>query len=160
MTGAAHGGPGSGAPPADGRGEAAVAGVALAVRAWAALDLVVTGCLAAPPAGRALFRGLDRVDRLLGGTGMPAGISELAWLFVEIAGVLGVLWALVRLARPTRVLGCADAIARGWVGWLIVRLVSLRAVPLVFAGFVLTEWGGAASQAWALRPRRRRRDAG
>jgi hypothetical protein len=111
------------------------------VRAWAGFDLLVTGALALPPVARPLLGLLAA----LGGASAPA-LPELGWLFVHVAGALGVLWAVVRLARPTRFLGLADAVARLWVGGLIARFVLAGGVPAVYLAFVASEWLGAAAQ--------------
>lgn len=124
----------------------------LVVRACALLDLAVTGCLAVPPLARGLFAALDPVERALGGAGMPE-LPPVAWLFVSITGALGVLWAAVRLVRPTRWLGWADAAGRAWVGLLLLHGVVTGAAPRAFLLFVVTEWGGALAQAAALRRR-------
>jgi hypothetical protein len=118
--------------------------VALVVRACAALDLVVTACLAVPPLARALLMGIapDLPD--------PGGF---AWLFVHVTGVLGVLWAGARLARPTPLLGWADAAGRAWVGALILWAVVSGDAPRAFLLFVATEWGGSLAQAAVLRKR-------
>lgn len=123
------------------------------VRACAGFDLLVTGCLAAPPAARALFAALDPFDRALGGSGLPVELPALGWLFVHLTGALGVLWALVRLRRPTRFLGWADALGRAWVGLLILRFALAGGAPRVFLLFVATEWAGALAQLACLRRR-------
>lgn len=128
------------------------------IRFWASIDLVVTTGLAIPPLGRALFAALDPIDRALGGAGMPLELPAFAWLFVHVAGALGVMWALVRLARPVPSLGWADAIGRAWVGFLILRFVLAGGVPRVLLLFVLTEWGGAGAQIVALLRERRGHD--
>jgi hypothetical protein len=120
---------------------------ALVIRACAALDLVVTGCLAVPPLARALLAALA--------PGMPDP-GGFAWLFVHLSGVLGVLWAAVRLAGPTAGLGWADAAGRAWVGARIGWAVAAGDVPRVFLLFVATEWGGTLAQASALSRARRR----
>lgn len=117
---------------------------ALVVRAFAALDLAVTGALAVPPLARALFATLAPAMPDPGG---------FAWLFVHVTGVLGVLWAAVRLARPTRLLAWADAAGRAWVGALILWAVVTGDAPRVFLLFVATEWGGTLAQAAVLRRR-------
>lgn len=136
--------------PSSSPGSRGPAGV---IRFWAAVDLVVTACLAVPPLAQALFAALDPIDRALGGAGMPAPLPGFAWLFVHVTGVLGVLWATVRLARPTRALGWADAAGRAWVGALILWAVVTGDAPRAFALFVATEWGGALAQAAVLRRR-------
>lgn len=130
------------------------------IRFWAWVDLVVTTALAIPPLARSLFSALDPIDRALGGDGMPLDLPGFAWLFVHVTGTLGVLWALVRLARPVRSLGWADAIGRTWVGFLILRFLLAGGVPRVLLVFVLTEWGGAAAQIVALLRERRDDDRG
>jgi len=117
---------------------------ALVVRGCAAFDLAVTGCLAVPPLARGLFATLAPAMPDPGG---------FAWLFVHLTGVLGVLWAVVRLARPTRWLGWADAAGRAWVGALILWSVVAGDVPRVLLLFVATEWGGTLAQVAALRRR-------
>jgi hypothetical protein len=125
------------------RGGSGLSGrAALVVRACAAFDLGVTGCLAVPPLARALFAVLAP------GMADPGGF---AWLFVSLTGVLGVLWAGVRLARPTRALAWADAAGRAWVGALILWAVAAGDAPRVLLLFVATEWGGTVAQAAALR---------
>jgi hypothetical protein len=129
-------------------GEATTGGLparaALVVRACAVLDLVVTGCLAVPPLARGLLAALAP------GMADPGGF---AWLFVHVTGVLGVLWAAVRLARPTRWLGGADAAGRAWVGGLLLSAIVAGDAPRVFLLFVATEWGGTLAQAAVLRRR-------
>jgi len=131
-------------------------GAALVVRACAALDLALTGPLAVPPLARSFFATFDSIDRALGGAGLPADPGGFAWLFVHVTGVLGVLWAAVRLARPTRLLGWADAAGRAWVGALFLWAVVAGDAPRVFLLLVATEWGGALAQAAVLRKRAQR----
>jgi hypothetical protein len=130
------------------------------IRFWASLDLVVTTALAIPPLARSLFSALDPIDRALGGAGMPLDLPGFAWLFLHVTGTLGVLWASVRLARPVRSLGWADAIGRAWVGFLILRFVLAGGVPRALLLFVITEWGGAAAQLVALLRERSSGDPG
>jgi hypothetical protein len=124
--------------------------LARAIRFWAAVDLVVTSALAVPPLGRARVAALDQIERALGGAGVPDVLPNLAWIFVHETGTLGVLCALLPLARPGPALGSADAIGRAWVGFLILRFVFAGGVPRGLLLFVVTEWGGAAAQIVAL----------
>jgi hypothetical protein len=121
------------------------------IRAWAAFDLVVTGLLALPFTARVCVHALYALEAALFGAApaVPA-LPAVAWLFVSLAGALGVLWALVRLARPEPWLGRADAIARCGVAALIAGYVAGGAVPRALLAFVATELLGAAAQAISL----------
>lgn len=122
------------------------------LRGWALFDLAVTALLVLPPVARVLLETLIAVNGALGGVA-PA-VPALGLLFAGIAGTLGVLWAIVRLRRPTTALGTLDAVARAWVGVLIAYCVFALGVPAVFLLFVLTEWAGAIHQGMVLVRRR------
>jgi len=65
-------------------------------------------------------------------------------------GVLGVVWAFVRLRTPTAELARMDSVARLVVAALIVHAITAGATPVLWL-FVLTEIGGSALQFHALR---------
>jgi hypothetical protein len=120
-------------------------------RAAAGFDLLATGCLAVPGLEQ---RFLDALAAL--GFATPAvALPPLGLFLANLAGALGVLWALVRIARPEPRLVRADAIARCAVEGLIAHAIVVRGARPVLYAFVATELAGAAAQAWAL-PRLRR----
>lgn len=123
----------------------------LVIRACAAFDLVVTGLFALPFSARVFVATLYALDRALGGNLATPQLSELGAFFTNLAGILGVLWALVRLARPERFLARADALARCAVAALIVWYLATESLPEVMWMFVATELGGAAAQWWVTR---------
>ena len=86
--------------------------LARVVRACAAFDLAVTGCLALPPTARLFVDVLFAGDAALGLGSPRASFEPLHWLFVNLAGVLGVLWALVRLRAPSVELAMFDVAGR------------------------------------------------
>ena len=120
------------------------------VRAVAAFDLLATGCLVVPGVEARFFDAVMRLDAALG-IGTPfAALPPLGLLLANLAGALGVLWALVRIAWPLRRLVASDAVARCAVALLLAYSIAARGVtPLLYA-FVATELLGAALQAWAL----------
>ena len=120
-------------------------------RACAAFDLLVTGLLALPFTAPLFVRALYAVNGALGGAGAAPELPGIAWFFVNLAGALGVLWALVRLARPEPWLARADAIGRCAVAALIAGYLAASEVPPVLLAFVATELAGAAPQGWTLR---------
>lgn len=124
------------------------------IRGCAAFDLVATGLLAWPPVARWFVGVLFAVNGVLGGTAEPPVFTALHWFFVSIAGALGVLWAVVRLLRPTRFLGLADAAARTWVAGVMLFHV-LDGAPGILLLFVLTELAGTVVQVAALAPHHR-----
>lgn len=117
-----------------------------AIRGWAALDLVVTGALALPPLARLFVALVYSLNERFGGAATAPAFEPIHWLFVCLAGALGVLWATVRLLRPLAWLGLADAVARVWVAGLIVYFVVAEGAPLVLLGFAVTEQAGAIHQ--------------
>jgi hypothetical protein len=121
------------------------------VRGWAALDLVVCALFVLPPVAAAFLRMLLAVNGRLGGVATLPAFEPLHWLFVCLAGALGVAWAVARLLMPVRLLGRIDAFARLWVAALILYLVFVSGAPPVLLAFVATELGGAVHQFWSLR---------
>ena len=121
------------------------------VRGFAGFDLVVTGCLAVPPFARVL------VPWLFAGAGvwehgsLRVGFEPLHWLFVNLAGVLGVLWALVRLRTPTPELALLDVGGRFAVAALILHATVAWGMAPILHVFVASELGGAVAQYWAVR---------
>jgi hypothetical protein len=116
------------------------------IRACAAFDLVVTGAFALPFSAPAFVRLIYALDGALGGSFEAPALPGIGWFFVNLAGALGVLWALVRLARPEPWLARADALGRCGVAALIAGYVVAGAVPRALLAFVATELGGAAAQ--------------
>jgi hypothetical protein len=121
------------------------------VRGWAALDLVVCALFVLPPVAAGFLKILLAINGRLGGTATVPTFEPLHWLFVCLAGALGVAWAVARLLTPLRVLGRVDAFARLWVTALILYLVFVAGAPPVLLAFVATELGGSLHQFWALR---------
>ena len=121
------------------------------VRGWALLDLVITALLALPPLAIVFVNILYALNGLLGGVSARPPFEPVHWLFVCLAGALGVTWAVARILLPMRLLGRIDGIARLWVCMLIAYFVLVRGAPPVLLAFVVTELAGAVHQLWALR---------
>ena len=134
----------------DGTGRAVARGAAV-------FDLVATGCLAVPGMEQRLLDGLYTVDAAAGFGTPPVALPPLGLFLANLAGALGVLWALVRIVRPERLLVRADAIGRCCVAVLIAHAIEVRGVTPVLYAFVATELAGAIAQGWALSRRARRR---
>jgi hypothetical protein len=117
------------------------------IRACAGFDLVVTGLLALPFTAPSFVSALYAIS----GAGPAPELPGIAWFFVNLAGALGVLWALVRLARPEPWLARADALGRCAVALLIAGYLAAGAVPGAMLAFVATELLGAAAQGWVVR---------
>lgn len=131
------------------------------VRAWAALDLLITGLLVLPPVAEWLIELLLQINDWFGGQAMLKDITGLGMLFVCITGALGMVWAIARLLTPTWRLGAIDATARLWVGGLIVYFIFARGAPGILLLFVITEWAGGVHQGLRLiRADRQPRQAG
>jgi hypothetical protein len=120
------------------------------VRCVASFDLLATACLAVPGFETRFTDALMQLDTLFGFATPVAPLTPLGLLFANLAGALGVLWALARLAWPLRRLVGADAVARLAVAALIAYSIRSRGTTPVLWIFVATELLGAALQAWVL----------
>lgn len=120
------------------------------IRSWAALDLVVTGVFVLPPVAAWFLGVLLDVNAWFGGQARVEDFSDFGLLFLCLMGTLGVAWALARLIRPSWWLGTIDAVARLWVGTLIIYFVFGRGVPGILLLFVVSEWAGGLHQLWVL----------
>ena len=120
------------------------------VRCTAAFDLLASGCLAAPGIETRLFAVLMQLDAAFGFATPSAPLTPFGLLLANLAGALGVLWALVRIAWPLRRLVAADAVARIGVAALIAYSIELRGVTPVLWAFVATELLGSAAQGFTL----------
>lgn len=121
------------------------------IRGCAVFDLAVTGLLALPPTAAVFVSMLYALNGWLGDAAVAPPFAAVHWVFVHVAGVLGVLWALARIAEPTRFLGLADAAGRAVVGALILWHVLAGGAPVILLAFVATEWLGTALQWIVLR---------
>jgi hypothetical protein len=129
------------------------------IRAIALFDLVVTAPLALPVSAPFFVRLLYGFDPALGGDAPLPLVTPLGWLFANLAGALGVLWALVRLAEPRASLARADALARCFVALLLVDHLLRGEGPRALLLFVASEVAGALAQLAALRAARARPEA-
>ncbi len=121
------------------------------IRTWAWIDLVVTALMAVPPLAVIFIELLYALNSLMGGTATPPDFAGIHWLFVCVAGTLGVAWAVARISQPVRPLGIIDGLARLWVSALIVYYVLEREAPAALLLFLVTEIIGAIHQLWVLR---------
>lgn len=122
----------------------------LAIRIFAAIDLPIVGCLALPGLAPAFMQWLNALAFSIGLSPVPLMAAPQFWLFVHVAGVLGVLWAIARLATPTLLLGGLDIIGRCLVTALIVRALVAPDINDVLWLFVASEIIGALVQGGAI----------
>ena len=124
------------------------------VRASALYDLLVTAPFATPWSLAWLLRQLDTLGQALGLASLAAFPPE-ALLLGNLLGSLVCVWSVLRLLRPSLLLGRLDAVARGlfalWQAWALYQGAS----PLL-AMFLLVEIGFGIAQAWPMSPSVRR----
>ncbi len=121
------------------------------VRVIAGFDLVVSGCLAIPVFARVFIQWLFAGDAALDLGSLRVEFHPLHWLFVNLAGVLGVLWAVVRLRTPTPEFALLDVVGRLAVAALILNAAAAEGMTPLLHVFVASEIGGAFAQYWAVR---------
>jgi hypothetical protein len=115
-----------------------------AVRAFALFDLVVTGLLAVPWLGDAVLALMVTWFGLDGSPGDVLPLPILTSVFLNLAGVLGVLWNGRRFLAPTPDLVRWDMWGRVAVAALFAVSLVARDAPGVLWLFVATELAGAA----------------
>lgn len=116
------------------------------IRFFAWLDLAVTGLFALPFTAPLL---IDLAywlhDALpLAPLARPV-LGDTAMAFVNIMGIIGVIWALARLKAPSLLLARLDGWGRLAVAAVLLWYMTGTLSP-VFGLFVLTELAGAAAQ--------------
>ncbi len=127
--------------------QAAQARLSLPGRRVAWLDLCLTAPLALPFFSEIFIAILHGLHRLFGLEGGVPGFAPIHWAFVNIVGVLAVMWALIRLRYPIREFALADAYGRITIAALLVFWIWQGATPMLTL-FVITEIGGALYVVW------------
>jgi hypothetical protein len=116
-------------------------------------DVALTLPFAIPIVAERVVMLLLDVDQLLGiGTETPR-LDPLALLFMNLMGVLAVVWNWARVRARGTDLAELDVPARCVVAALIAFYVAVMRVSPVLLLFVVTEIGGAVVQRRALRGR-------
>jgi hypothetical protein len=115
------------------------------IRAFAWIDFAVTLPFALPYVSYWLIGLIYRLDMQLGLNSPVPSFDPVSLMFVNIMGVLGVIWALARIGRPSEDLARLDGLGRLVVAALIIHAITWGATPVLWA-FVATELAGSAAQ--------------
>ncbi|MDP3293552.1 MAG: hypothetical protein Q8M37_02290 [Nevskia sp.] len=115
------------------------------VRFWALFDTGVMS-LALPFTSPLFINFLYWLNGLIGGTPTPPTFDPFAMFFVNMSGVLVLVWVAARLIRPLGVFALVDAIGRCAISLLIAYYILFENVIPVLWLFVLTEMLGAVMQ--------------
>lgn len=118
------------------------------IRFFAGLDLLVTGLFVLPLTAQPV---LDLIFWLHARFIAPEAAPEIggaAMAFINIMGVIGVIWALARLKMPLALLARLDGAGRLAVAALLLWHIAGGLSP-IFGLFAVTELAGAIFQ---LRP--------
>lgn len=123
------------------------------LRRVALFDLVLTLPFALPIVAQRLVYALFDLDERLGlGTTLPR-LDSVHLLFINLMGVLAVLWNLARFRSRGTELGQMDVVGRCVVAaWILGYVLFSRVTPVLLV-FVVTELGGAWIERKALRRR-------
>lgn len=113
------------------------------VRASAFYDLVVTAGFATPWTAALALGTVTDVHKALGLDGaLPVIEDPFTMLFANLLGSIVVVWSVIRLLRPTALLGAGDTVGRllfsAWFAWAL-----LEGASSVLVGFLVLElsWG-------------------
>jgi len=120
------------------------------VRASALYDLIVTAGFATPWTAAAALGVVADLHRGLGFDGaLPVIEDPFTMLFANLLGSIVVVWSVIRLLRPTPLLGAGDTVGRllfsAWFGWAL-----LQGASPVLVGFLVLEVGWGLVQGWAV----------
>lgn len=122
---------------------------AATVRFWALLDTGVLS-LALPFTAPLFLSGLYWLNGLLGGESSPPVLPPMAMFFVNLSGVMVLVWIAARLLHPVGLLALVDTVGRLLVSALIAYYVLVEgAIPVLWL-FVGTELAGAIAQGRAV----------
>jgi hypothetical protein len=119
----------------------------------AMFDVALTLPFAIPVVAERVVLLLLDVDHVLGFATPAPQLDPLALLFMNLMGVLAVLWNWARVRAKTIDLATMDVPARCVVAALILYYVAAMRVTPMLLLFVVTEIGGAVVQRRALRGR-------
>ena len=86
-----------------------------------------------------------RADQMMEINSYIPRFDAVSLMFVNIMGILGVIWALARIGSPNEDLARLDALGRIIVAALIIHAITWGATPILW-GFVATELIGSALQ--------------
>lgn len=115
------------------------------IKAVAWVDLAVTLPFAQPTIAYWLIGYIYHLDQQWMMLSHVPTFDPLTLMFVNIMGVLGVVWAIARLRYPSEELARLDALARMVVAALIIHAITWGATPILYL-FVFTEVMGSAVQ--------------
>ena len=113
------------------------------VRAFALLDLIVTGLLAVPLLSQHVLALLLSGFGVLGSPSQWLPFSTVTLVFCNLAGVLGVLWNGLRWLHPQALIVRTDQWGRVAVAAVLIFYLCFKAAPVVLWLFVATELAGA-----------------
>lgn len=105
------------------------------IRCIAAWDLLLTLPFAIPLANARLIDALSLAHGLISPQRPFPAFDGLHLFFVTLFGVMAVLWAIVRMQRPSRYLAICDTVGRGVVALIMISFTVLggSAVPALFS---------------------------
>lgn len=116
------------------------------IRYCAFFDLLVTGLFAFPGVAQATLGILVSLNNSFFSPYEMPLLAPISWLFINLMGALGIVWALGRIMQPSSRLARIDALARLGVAGLLVYYLTQPGVPAILWIFVLTEVLGSIWQ--------------
>ena len=113
------------------------------VRASGIYDAVILAPFAIPMVSTWTLAKLQFFNELLALEGEVPELSATGHLFLNMMAVLAILYAILRIKRPTRLFGGYDAVARFLMASLLVVYLLFFDIAGVFWGFAIVEivWG-------------------
>ena len=106
-----------------------------AIRLIAAWDLLLTLPFAIPLVNARLIESLSLAHGIISPRRPLPAFDGLHLFFVTLFGIMAVLWAIVRMQRPSRYLALSDTVGRAVVAIVMISFTALggSAIPALFS---------------------------
>lgn len=110
------------------------------VRGCGLYDLVVTFPFALPGLATAQLELLGKVQGWLGLAGQFPAFGPTHLFFVNLFGIIAVMWAVLRIARPDPLFGLVDGLGRMAVSSLMLYYLVAWGIPQIVLLFLVPEF--------------------
>lgn len=110
------------------------------------IDLILVGPMAVPGISHAIIELIAMADHALGLHSEVGEMNAVGMLFMNITGVLAIIWCVTRIKAPSVNLAWYDIYGRLAVAFILAFYAFVSGMSVIFAFFMATELAGAVWQ--------------
>lgn len=110
------------------------------------IDLCLVGPMAVPGVSHAIIDLIAMIDHALGLHSEVGEMNAVGMMFMNVVGVLAIVWSVARIKAPAEHLAWLDIYARLAVAFILAFYSFVSGMSVVFAFFMATELIGAVWQ--------------